>query len=67
MAFSAAVSDWRTLKAGERVAILKHAHVVATGEVEEISVSGNVLWLVPAVPSETQLFMKSDGVHVRRT
>ncbi|QCO96709.1 hypothetical protein FCN77_01960 [Arthrobacter sp. 24S4-2] len=67
MAFSATVSDWRTLKAGERVEILKHAHVVATGEVEEISVSGNVLWLVPAVPSETQLFMKSDGVHVRRT
>ena len=67
MAFSAAVSDWRTLKAGERVEILKHAHVVATGEVEEISVSGNVLWLVPAVPSETQLFMKSDGVQVRRT
>ncbi len=67
MAFSATVSDWRTLKAGERVEILKHAHVVATGEVEEISVSGNVLWLVPAVPSETQLFMKSDGVQVRRT
>jgi hypothetical protein len=67
MAFSATVSDWRTLKAGERVEILKHAHVVAAGEVEEISVSGNVLWLVPSAPSESQLFMKSDGVQVRRT
>lgn len=65
-AFAATISDWRTLKAGERVEILKHAHVVAAGEVEEISVSGNVLWLVPVVPSETQLFMKSDGVQVRR-
>lgn len=67
MAFAAAVSDWRSLKAGERVEILKHAHVVAAGEVEEVSVSGNVLWLVPSSPSETQLFMKSDGVQVRRT
>ena len=66
-AFAATVSDWRNLKAGERVEILKHAHVVAAGEVEEISVSGNVLWLVPAGPSESQLFMKSDGVQVRRT
>ncbi|CAN7186743.1 hypothetical protein [Arthrobacter sp. LjRoot14] len=66
-AFAATVSDWRTLKAGERVEILKHAHVVAAGEIEEISVSGNVLWLVPSGPSETQLFMKSDGVQVRRT
>lgn len=66
-AFAAAISDWRTLNAGERVEILKHAHVVAAGEVEEISVSGNVLWLVPSGPLETQLFMKSDGVQVRRT
>jgi len=67
MAIAATISDWRTLKAGERVEILKHAHVVAAGEVEEVSASGNVLWLVPSGPSESQLFMKSDGVHVRRT
>ncbi len=60
------VSDWRSLKAGDRVEILKHAQVLAAGEVEEISVSGNVLWLVPADPSETRLFLKSDGVQVRR-
>ncbi|HSN36446.1 MAG TPA: hypothetical protein VLT34_08875 [Arthrobacter sp.] len=60
------VSDWRGLKAGDRVEILKHAQVLAAGEVEEVSLSGNVLWLVPAVPTETQLFLKSDGVEVRR-
>jgi hypothetical protein len=48
------------------VEIIKHAHVVAAGEVEEVSQSGNVLWLVPAGPSEKQLFLKSDGVQVRR-
>ncbi|QCB95764.1 hypothetical protein E5206_01490 [Arthrobacter sp. PAMC25564] len=60
------VSDWRSLKAGDRVEILKHAQALAAGEVEEISMSGNVLWLVPADPSETQIFLKSDGVQVRR-
>jgi hypothetical protein len=66
-AHSAAVSDWRILRAGERVEIIKQAHVVATGEVEEVSQSGNVLWLVPAGPTEKQLFLKSDGVQVRRS
>ena len=65
-AHSAAVTDWRTLQAGERVEIIKQAHVVAAGEVEEVSQSGNVLWLVPAGPTEKQLFLKSDGVQVRR-
>jgi len=65
-AHAGTVSDWGTLKPGDRVEILKHAHVIAAGEVEEVSLSGNVLWLVPSGPSETQLFMKSDGVGVRR-
>lgn len=64
---SAAISDWRTLKSGEQVEIIKHAHVIAAGEVEEVSQSGNVLWLVPANPSEKELFLKSDGVEVRRS
>ncbi|MDP9981261.1 hypothetical protein J2W14_000637 [Pseudarthrobacter oxydans] len=67
LASISAVSDWRSLKAGDRVEILKHAQVLAAGEVEEVSLSGNVLWLVPVVPSETQLFLKSDGVEVRRS
>jgi hypothetical protein len=67
IAHAATISDWKSLKPGERVEILKHAHVIAAGEVEEISRSGNVLWLVGSGHSETQPFMKSDGVQVRRT
>ena len=51
LASATAVSDWRSLKAGDRVEILKHAQVLAAGEVEEVSLSGNVLWLVPAESS----------------
>ena len=69
LASVSAVSDWRGLKAGDRVEILKHAQVLADGEVEEVSLSGNVLWLVPAESSgaENGLFLKSDGVEVRRS
>ncbi|MET3721565.1 MULTISPECIES: hypothetical protein [unclassified Arthrobacter] len=66
-AHSATVSDWGTFQAGDQVEIIKHAHVIAAGEVEEVSKSGNVLWLVPAGPSEEQLILKSDGVEVRRS
>ena len=66
MVSAATVSDWGSLKAGDRVEILQHAQVLAAGEVEEVSVSGNVLWLVPADRSGTQLVLKSDGVQVRR-
>lgn len=65
LASAATVSDWGSLKAGDRVEIIKHAQVLAAGEVEEVSLSGNVLWLVPADPSETQIFLKSDGVQAR--
>jgi hypothetical protein len=65
LASAATVSDWGSLKAGGRVEILKHAQLLAASEVEEVSLSGNVLWLVPADPSETQIFLKSDGVQVR--
>lgn len=67
LASAGSVSDWRSLKAGDRVEIIKHAQVLAAGEVEEVSVSGNVLWLVPAGPSEAEIFLKSDGVEVRRS
>ncbi|WP_426226870.1 hypothetical protein [Pseudarthrobacter sp. DSP2-3-2b1] len=66
-AHSAIISDWGTLQAGDRVEIIKHAHVIADGVVEEVSQSGNVLWLVPASPSEKESFLKSDGVEVRRS
>jgi hypothetical protein len=66
-AHSTVVSDWGTFQAGDRVEIIKHAQVIAAGDVEEVSQSGNVLWLVPGEPSEEQLFLKSDGVQVRRS
>jgi len=66
IAHAATVSDWGSLHVGERIEIIKHAHVIAAGEVEEISRSGNVLWLICGGGHESQLFMKSDGVQVRR-
>ncbi len=67
LATAATVSDWTGLKAGDRVEIIKHAQVLAAGEVEEVSRSGHVLWLLPESRSETQHFLKSDGVQVRRS
>ena len=67
IAHAATVSDWGSLQPGERVEILKHAHVIAAGEVEEVSRSGNVLWLVRRRSfRDRSSFMKSDGVQVRR-
>lgn len=66
-AYAATVSDWRSLKAGDQVEILKHAQLLAAGDVEEVSASGNVLWLVPGAQSEATSFLKSDGVQVRRS
>jgi hypothetical protein len=64
---AAVVSDWGALKAGEKVEIVKHAHVIASGDVEEVSLSGNVLWLESeGTGAGERLFMKSDGVQVRR-
>ena len=69
-AHTATVTDWRTLVVGEAVEVVKYAHVVATGRVEEVSGSGNVVWLEHSGPGVTEegkeLFMKSDGVTLRR-
>lgn len=69
-AHSATVSDWRTLTVGETVEVVKYAHVIATGRIEEVSSSGNVVWLEHSGQGATEegkeLFMKSDGVTLRR-
>lgn len=70
-AHTATVTDWKTLKVGERVEVVKYAHVIAAGRVEEVSGSGNVVWLEHAGGSGVteegkELFMKSDGVTLRR-
>lgn len=67
---TATVTDWKMLKVGEQVEVVKYAHVIAAGRVEEISSSGNVVWLEHSGPGVTEegkeLFMKSDGVTLRR-
>jgi len=61
----AALSDWRELQEGEPVNIVRQARIIAQGRVEEVSGSGGVLWIVDE-QSQTQTFLKSDGVLVRR-
>lgn len=67
LASASTVSDWRSLQAGDRVEVIKNAQTLAAGEIEEVSLSGSVFWLLAADPSEAQLFLKSDGVQVRRS
>lgn len=64
-AYQAPVENWTQLTVGEVVEVVRHAQVVARGAVEEVSLSGNVLWLVSGA-QERQLCLKSDGVIVRR-
>ncbi|GHG43479.1 hypothetical protein GCM10012320_07780 [Sinomonas cellulolyticus] len=64
-AYQAPVENWTQLAVGEVVEVVRHAQVVARGTVEEVSLSGNVLWLV-AGAHDRQLCLKSDGVIVRR-
>ncbi|GAB4098015.1 hypothetical protein [Sinomonas halotolerans] len=64
-AHQAPVENWTRLRDGEAVEIVRHAQVVAAGQVEEVSLSGNVLWISGSAKG-TELFLKSDGVIVRR-
>lgn len=60
------LSDWSELLAGEQVEVVKDARVVAAGHVEEVSVSGGVLWILQNGVIGPRQFLKSDGVIVRR-
>jgi hypothetical protein len=62
---NALLSDWRELRDGERVNILRNARIIAQGRVEEVSESGGVLWIVND-RSENQAFLKPDGIFVHR-
>jgi uncharacterized Zn ribbon protein len=57
--------DWRELQTGDDVTIVKDAKVVATGQVEEVSNSGRVLW-IKNTTSQTEVFMMSEGAFVQR-
>jgi hypothetical protein len=62
----APLTNWTELRAEDPVEIVKHAQIVAVGRVEEVSLSGNVLWLMEEGSEPRRLFLKSDGVLVRR-
>ncbi|NUP74680.1 MAG: hypothetical protein HOQ07_08550 [Sinomonas sp.] len=65
-AHQAPIADWTELRAEDPIEIIKHAQVVASGRVEEVSLSGNVLWIKAEGDEARRLFLKSDGVLVRR-
>ncbi|WP_136612106.1 hypothetical protein [Sinomonas albida] len=65
-AHQAPIADWTELRAGDPIEIIKHAQLVAAGRVEEVSLSGNVLWIEADGGEARRLFLKSDGVLVRR-
>ncbi len=60
------VADWADLEMGESVELFRHAQVIASGRVEEVSPSGLVLWLAGDGSAGKRHFLKSDGVFVRR-
>ncbi|WP_415854742.1 hypothetical protein [Sinomonas sp. G460-2] len=65
-AHQAPIADWTVLRAEDPIEIIKHAQLVAAGRVEEVSLSGNVLWIKADGGEPRRLFLKSDGVLVRR-
>ena len=66
-AYQAPVEDWAELAVGEAVEIVRHAQVVARGTVEEVSLSGGVLWIQSQDTQGHEQCLKSDGVIVRRS
>lgn len=59
------LADWCELHAGDRVEIVKNAQTLLTGTTEEVSPSGNLLWIM-GEGVEARLVMKSEGVLIRR-
>jgi hypothetical protein len=57
--------DWRELKEGEAVHIVRNARIIFEGLVDEVSDSGRVLWL-KNYSQETEVFNLSEGVIVQR-
>ncbi|MDJ0354930.1 hypothetical protein [Paenarthrobacter sp. PH39-S1] len=62
----AKLKSWACLVIGESVEIVRGAEVVCAGYVDDVSLSGNVLWIGPFGSSDRLLFVADDGVRVRR-
>lgn len=65
-AHKAALTDWTELQEGDPVEIIKNAQTIEKGLTEEVSLSGNVLWLKAEGVETRRLYAKSDGVLIRR-
>ncbi len=60
------LKSWACLVIGEGVEILRGSEVICSGQVDDVSLNGNVLWVRCADPTERRLFVAADGVRVRR-
>jgi hypothetical protein len=60
------LEDWTELQEGDPVEIIKNARTIGKGLIEEVSASGNVLWLRADGIETRRLYTKSEGVLVRR-
>jgi hypothetical protein len=65
--YTHALSDWTELSAGDPVEVFKNAQLLASGYVEEVSLSGRVLGILQEGTVGSAYFLKSDGVLVRRS
>lgn len=61
-----AVANWSDLRTGDRIEVIKDARAIMAGRAEEVSASGNLLWVASEGTGRGQSFAKSDGVSVRR-
>ena len=59
------LEDWRDLRVGDAVHIMKNAQVVSRGLVEEVSDSGRVLW-IKNESLASEIYNQSDGVSARK-
>lgn len=62
---STGLLDWRQLKEGEVVNIVRNAQIISEGLVDEVSDSGRVLWLKNRA-QETEVYIVSEGFTVQR-
>lgn len=65
-AHQAALANWTELRVGDPVEIIKNSRIIAEGLTEEVSLSGTVLWLKAEGVESRRLYVKSEGVFVRR-
>jgi hypothetical protein len=66
IASPASLKSWASLVIGDSVEVRRAGEIVCAGRVDDVSLSGNVLWVRPAAPAERQLFVAAQDFMVRR-